>query len=70
MLARRWAHIGEGTLIGGVRGRIVWNGRFSPFCFFGFLRMGEGWVGVKSNYDTNRLKLRLSFPRIVDDQWY
>ena len=27
-----------------------------------------GWgVGVKSNYYTNRLKLRLSFPRIVDD---
>ena len=30
--------------------------------------VGWGWVvGIKSNYHTNRLKLRLSFPRIVDD---
>ena len=51
---------------------------FSPFCFFVlfsflffFILVGEGkWGGgggLKSNYYTNRLKLQLSIPKIVDD---
>ena len=68
MLTRRWAHNREGTLIGGGRGRIVWNGRFFSILFFVFVVVFlRGVRGVKSNYYANRLKLRLSFPRIVDD---
>ena len=71
MLERRWAHNRESTLIGGGTGQIVRMIDFSPFCFFGlFYFLGGEEVGVgrvKSNYYNNRLKLRLSFPRIVDD---
>ena len=64
-LARRWALNRESTLIGGGRGRIVWEGRFFSILHFVVWWRREG-VG-RSNYYTNRLKLRLSFPRIVDD---
>ena len=71
MLERRWAHNRESTLIGGGRVQIVGNDRFFSILFFrAFLFFGgkEVRVGrVKSNYYNNRLKLRLSFPRIVDD---
>ena len=42
---------------------------FSPFffVFFVFVFVFLGGEGVKSNYHTNGLKLRLSFPKIVDD---
>ena len=39
-LARRWALNQESTLIGGEKGRIVWNGRF--FCPFFSLGGGVG----------------------------
>ena len=50
---------------------------FSSFCFFVFVfvfflggggrSVEGGGEGFKSNYYTNRLKLRLSIPRNVDD---
>ena len=71
MLVRRWAHNGEGALIGGGKGGIDWKGKFSSFSFFVFFwgRGGGGGGGVKSNNYTNKLKLRLSFPRIVEDDY-
>ena len=46
VLARRWAHNREGTLIGGGRGRRAWNGRFFSILFFRSLSFGgegAGW---------------------------
>ena len=57
-LARRSSLNRESTLIGGGMGRIVWDDRFFSILLF---------LGVRSNYYTNRLKSRLSFPRFVDD---
>ena len=78
-IARRWALYPESTLTGekGV-GMVVFFHFVGVFFFFFFLVVvgvgvdgvvggGGGGPGGRSNYCTNRLKLHLFFPKIVDD---